>query len=71
MWICQTPIGLLKIQKFQTEYFFLFGEDPTPWTGHSDPRVVADDVHCHATGCPLWDISDITAPADLSEWKHI
>lgn len=71
MWIYQTPIGTLKIKKIQNEYFFLFRNDPTPWTGHADPQVVADDVFCRVTGCDVWDDSDIDGPHDLSEWTRI
>ena len=69
MWFYRSPIGILRIVPLNSNgYFFLFGDDPTPWTGHADPQVVADDVYCHSTGCPAWDCSDITGPTDLSEW---
>lgn len=51
MWYYETPIGVLKIIKTSYGYGFLFGDDPTDWTGHHDPRALADDVYCHATGC--------------------
>lgn len=69
MWVYRSSIGLLKIVKLQGTYYFMFGNDETVWTGHTDPNVVADDVHCHATGCDAWDSSDITGPCDLSEWQ--
>ena len=49
MWYYETPIGVLKIVKTSYGYGFLFGDDPTDWTGHRDPRALADDVYCHAT----------------------
>lgn len=69
MWVYHSSIGLLKIVRMDDGLcYFMFGDDPTPWSGHPDPQVVADDVFCHATGCPDWDNSDITGPADLSMW---
>ncbi len=65
----ETSIGTLKIVKMKSGYCFMFGDDETAWTGHSDPRAVADDVYCHATGCYDWDSSDILGPTDLSEWE--
>ena len=70
MWYYETPIGVLKIVKTSYGYGFLFGDDPTDWTGHRDPRVLADDVYCHATGCTEWDSSGIDGPQDLSEWVY-
>lgn len=69
MWVYRSSIGLLKIVKIQGIYYFMFGNDQTTWTGHTDPNVVADDVYCHATGCYTWDASNITGPCDLSEWE--
>ncbi len=68
MWIYDSPIGLLKIVHIHDAYCFMFGDDETEWTGHADPKAVADDVYCHATGCDKWDNSDIIGPTDLSEW---
>ena len=71
MWVYQTPIGLLKIVRERDGIcYFMFGNDSTHWTGHANPQSVADDVYCHATGCPDWDYSDISGPTDLSEWSH-
>lgn len=70
MWTYKTSIGMLKIVKIQGRYYFMFDDDPTVWTVHSDPQVVADDVYCHATGCSKWDSSDILGPTDLTEWSR-
>lgn len=69
MYVYSSPIGLLKIVKSQDSYYFMFGDDETAWTGHSDPNAVADDVFCHATGCDTWDGSNIIGPTELSEWE--
>ena len=71
MWVYQSPIGLLKIVRERDGIcYFVFGCDPTYWTGHANPQVVADDVYCHATGCTAWDDSSIIGPTDLSEWDY-
>lgn len=71
MWIYRSPIGLLWIVRLSDGIcYFMFGNDDTAWTGHADPKVVADDVFCHATGCPQWDNSSISGPNDLSEWER-
>lgn len=70
MWIYHSSIGVLRISKGPDGiFYFYFGDDPTAWTGHPDPKAVADDVYCHATGCSQWDNSNITGPTDLSEWN--
>lgn len=69
MWVYESPLGLLKIVKLEDAFYFMFDNDSTVWTGHNDPRAVADDVYCHATGCDTWDCSDIIGPTDLSEWE--
>lgn len=71
MWYYRTPIGVLKIVKASYGYGFLFGDDPTDWTGGHDPRAVADDVFNHVTGCTEWDSSGIDGPQDLSEWTYV
>lgn len=53
MWVYPSSIGLLKIVKIQGAYYFMFDNDETVWTGHTNPHVVADDVYCHATGCDV------------------
>lgn len=69
MYYYKSSIGTLKIVKIQGVYYFMFGDDETAWTGHTDPNAVADDVYCHATGCFEWDNSNILGPVDLSEWN--
>ena len=71
MWYYPTPIGVLKIVKTSYGYGFLFDDDPTDWTGHDDPRALADDVFNHATGYTKWDSSGIEGPQDLSEWIYV
>lgn len=71
MWYYPTPIGVLKIVKASYGYAFLFGDDPTDWTGHRDPRILANDIFCHVTGCTEWDSSSIDSPQDLIEWTYI
>ena len=71
MWYFRTPVGVLKIVKTSYGYGFRFSDDPTEWTGHRDPRTLADDVFNHATGCTEWDSSGIDGPQDLSEWIYV
>ena len=70
MWYYETSIGVLKIVKTSYGYGFLFGDDPTDWTGGPTPNAVADDVYNHATGYTWWDSSGIEALHDLSEWVY-
>lgn len=72
MYVFRTSAGLLQIVKAPDGvHYFRFGKDPTYWTGHTDPQVVADDVYCHVTGCFDWDDSEIIGPTDLSEWEIV
>ena len=71
MWYYQSAAGLLRIVRDSHGICqFRFGEDDTEWTGHVDPRSVADDVFNHATGCLEWDSSKVDTPQDLSEWIY-
>lgn len=72
MWYYRSSAGLLRIVRDpEGIYQFRFGDDDTEWTGHADPRALADDVYNHATGYLEWDSSGADAPQDLSEWIYV
>lgn len=71
MWVYKSPIGLLKIVKLKDTFYFMFGDDPTLWTGCKNPIMVANEIYYHITGCDEWDFSDVIGPTDWSEWKII
>ncbi len=62
----KTSLGIFRI-KPNNGRWGLFIENEL-LGGYISAIQAADDVAQHATGYDDWDISDIDAPEDLSEW---
>lgn len=55
MWFYRSPIGILRIVPLNSNgYFFLFGDDPTPWTATPTRRS--------------WPMMSIAIPLDCPAW---
>ncbi len=73
MWLYQSPIGNIYIQKLPDgRYGMLY--DGTIWETSHSPQAEADNIYHQCTNCSEWDeydTSNIIIPSDLSEWEII
>ena len=72
MWYFDSSVGRLYIERTPDgDFGFRFGNDPVIWEACPTPKIEAQNIAAHVTGCTKWDNSKATSPSDLSEWKYL
>lgn len=73
MWRYKSPIGNIYIKYLPEHRAYGTIYNGIVWETCDNPQASADNVYCHCTGCPEWDmLCDIdNVPTDLSEWENV
>jgi hypothetical protein len=71
MYVYESPIGLFKIQRHQSNYLLIIKD--IVYGQYISAEAAASDVYCHSTGCFEWDVLDCQiddVPSDITEWQY-